>query len=300
MEVRNGMIEGMVSCIIPTYKRSDTLIRAIESVLKQTYTNIEVIVVDDNEPNDSFSIESKNKVKAIKDNRIRFIQQDQHINGAVARNVGIKNAKGEYIAFLDDDDEWIDDKLEKQIDYLKNSENYDGVSCLYVVKANNEIVRRCVPYTGENLHWNVLSRSISVFTTTIVLKKKALDEAGYFDEELLRHQDLQLLLDFLYDHNMGVLNEYKAVLHADSDINHPDLKRMINIKQMFFDKCEKHFMRYNAKEQKEIYDAHYFEIVIAAIREKNPIIAIKYLFKIGVNIGSYRAVIKRWKDRQNE
>lgn len=298
MEEFDCMIEDMVSCIIPTYKRSDTLIRAIESVLNQTYNNIEVLVVDDNDPNDEYSLKSKNKVSALEDDRVRYIQQERHINGAVARNVGIKNANGEYIAFLDDDDEWVEDKIEKQVQYLKNNKEIDGVSCLYIVKNGEEVVRRCAPYTGENLHWNVITRNISVFTTTILLKKKSLDESGYFDEELLRHQDLQLLLDFLYDHKMGVLTEYKAILYADSVINHPSLCKMIEIKSLFFDKCQKHFERYNQKEQKEIYNAHYFEIVIAAMREKNVFIMLKYLMKIGFNVKSYCAVVKRWKDRR--
>ena len=84
------MQNELVSVVIPTYKRSDTLIRAVSSVLNQSYRNIEVIVVDDNTPNDVYSIETQEKLKRIKDSRIRYIQQEKHINGAVARNVGIR------------------------------------------------------------------------------------------------------------------------------------------------------------------------------------------------------------------
>src|SRR5690554_2886294 len=98
------MIKGMVSCIIPTYKRSETLVRAINSVLEQTYKKIEILVIDDNHPNDRFSLMVQKQLEQFND-KVRYIQQEKHVNGAVARNVGIKFARGEYIAFLDDDDE---------------------------------------------------------------------------------------------------------------------------------------------------------------------------------------------------
>ena len=108
------MVKGMVSCIIPTYRRSDSLIKAINSVLAQTYKNIEVIVVDDNDPDDKYSIMVQDKLATIKDERLRYIKQERHKNGAAARNTGIKASRGEYIAFLDDD-EWLPEKLEMQI-----------------------------------------------------------------------------------------------------------------------------------------------------------------------------------------
>lgn len=297
MQDKNVKVKGLVSCIIPTYKRSDTLLRAVNSVLAQTYDNIEVLVVDDNNPNDEYSLSTQEKIKTISDSRIRYILQKKHINGAVARNEGIKKAKGEFIAFLDDDDEWLPNKIEEQVEFLNKNLQIDGVSCLYSIKNKGEIVRVCKPYTGEQLHKKVLDRSVSVFTTTILVRRKALDEAGYFDENLLRHQDLQLLLDFLYHHNMEVIEDYLAILHSDSEINHPNVKKMIEVKCTFFDKCRKHMQKYSISEQKQILAAHYFEIVVAAIRNKNMFIAFKYILKIGINPKAYKNVVRRWKSR---
>ena len=125
-------MEVLVSVVIPTYKRSDTLSRAIESALNQTYQKIEVIIVDDNEKG---SLESKKVQEVLQkyNNRVMYINPEKHINGAVARNYGIKKANGDYIAFLDDDDEWKEDKIKKQLDYLKEKD-VDGVSCLYDYK----------------------------------------------------------------------------------------------------------------------------------------------------------------------
>ena len=104
--------EAKVSCIIPSYKRCDTVTRAIDSVLAQTYKNIEVCLVDDNIPGDEYSLKLQEALKKYEgDSRVRYIAQEKHINGAVARNVGIREATGTYIGFLDDDDEWMPEKL---------------------------------------------------------------------------------------------------------------------------------------------------------------------------------------------
>lgn len=133
------MVKGMVSCIIPTYKRSDTLIRAVKSVINQSYKNLEIIIVDDNEPNDEYSLIVQERLKAISDERIRYIQQKKHINGAAARNVGINAARGEFIAFLDDDDEWLPSKIEKQINKLMSNQEYNGITCLYTICTNGKV-----------------------------------------------------------------------------------------------------------------------------------------------------------------
>lgn len=294
------MTQEMVSCIIPTYKRSDTLLRAVKSVLNQTYRNLEVLIVDDNEPNDEYSLDIQARLKTLTDERVRFIQQERHINGAAARNAGIRAAQGEFVAFLDDDDEWLPNKIEKQIGYLKKHSEVQGVSCLYTIKKEDKMVRMCKPYSVDNIHKKVLDRSVSIFTTTILLRKEALDEAGYFDERLIRHQDLQLFLDFLYIHNMGVVQECLAILHADSEINHLEVDKMIKVKERFFNICERHILRYDRNVRKEIFAAHYFEIVLAAIKSKRIGIAIKYIMKIGFNFKAYGRVIARWRSRQYE
>ena len=109
-------LTGLVSVIIPTYKRSDLLPRAIHSVQGQTYRNIEVLVVNDNvSPDDEYSQRLYTLIDSIDDDRVRLISQPKHINGAAARNAGIRDAKGEFIAFLDDDDYWESEKVELQV-----------------------------------------------------------------------------------------------------------------------------------------------------------------------------------------
>lgn len=118
----------IVSVIIPTYKGSSALNRAIDSVLCQSYKEIEIIVVDDNDPT---SDERKNTEalmsRYIGDKRIRYIKHQRNSNGAVARNTGITAATGKYIAFLDDDDYYLPNRIEKSVRYLETNRDAVGV-----------------------------------------------------------------------------------------------------------------------------------------------------------------------------
>ena len=108
-----------VSAIITTHNRLELLIKAINSVLNQTYENIELIIVDDNSTDGTRTYIQKLLLEN-KDISYIYISPDDSKGGNYARNLGINAASGEYIAFLDDDDEWLVDKIQKQINFLKD------------------------------------------------------------------------------------------------------------------------------------------------------------------------------------
>lgn len=290
--------KGLVSCVIPTYKRSDTLKRAINSILSQTYHHLEILVVNDNERESLESIEVASIVSSILDSRVHLVLQEKHINGAEARNAGIRASNGEFVAFLDDDDEWLPEKLEKQMAILNADNTVDGVSCLYQELSDGKVFHSCPPYTGDGLHKKVFQREVAVFTSTILLRKKALLEAGLFDNTLRRHQDLQLLLDFTKDHKMAVLNEYLVKLHSDSNINRPSYERLVTIKTDFFRVVAPHLKLYSKREQRQIKAAHRFELAFAALKEHRWLTGIKQIAKVGISIPAYRSILKRIKDRK--
>lgn len=119
-------MEDLVSIIIPTYKRPGMLDRAIKSCLEQTYKNIEILVVDDNNKDSDGRKETALFMKKYENNKqIKYIKRKQNGGGAEARNEGISKAKGTYIAFLDDDDYFFKDKIEKQLAFMQKY-NYDA------------------------------------------------------------------------------------------------------------------------------------------------------------------------------
>lgn len=133
----NRYIDGLVSVVIPMYNSGKYITPTIVSALNQTYKNIEVLVIDDCSKDNSIEVVeglSKN------DNRVRCVPQEKNGGAAVARNRGLKEAKGRYIAFLDSDDLWASDKIEKQLALLKEK-NAVFAYCAYdSVNENDEQV----------------------------------------------------------------------------------------------------------------------------------------------------------------
>lgn len=298
-DMKKEISKVMISCIIPTYKRSDSLLRAVNSILDQTYENVEVIVVDDNEPNDEYSLIVQQNLGFIEDERLRYLQQEKHINGAAARNFGVNQSKGQYIAFLDDDDEWMPDKLEKQVTILSNLDmSYGAVSSLTTIYRNGEKVRTTPAYTETDLHKKVLEHSVSIFTGTVLFRKECLDETGYFNTKLERHQDLQLFTDFLAHYKMKPMNISLMKSHVDDAGNRPDTSKLVKVKKEFFEEMQDDMAMYSKKEQKNILASHYFEIIFSALKEKNLKYIIIYLLKIGFNFKAYQIVMKRFFDRK--
>jgi glycosyltransferase involved in cell wall biosynthesis len=188
-------MEYLVSIIIPTYSRPKHLQRAIDSCLKQTYTNIEVIVVDDNNPETEFRAETESLMELFKNNGIKYIKHEYNKNGAAARNTGIKNAKGDYLAFLDDDDEWDKYKIEKQISIIDKASHIGVVYCKALVKSFKGDVYLPIRgiIDGEHIAEYLFSNHGMMQTSTMLVNAKIAREV-MFDEELIRHQDFDFVL----------------------------------------------------------------------------------------------------------
>lgn len=182
----------LVSVIIPTYKRSDMLPRAIQSVLNQTYKNIQVVVVDDNDSDTTYRKKTESLMEQyVGDCRIKYIKHSKNSNGSVARNTGIKCSDGEIIAFLDDDDWYYPEKTEKQVTYLLNHPKHHAVYCGW--DRDGKIV---IPQEEGNLSYNILSGDHIIYTNVIMMWKKDAIECGGWDETFWRHQEAAFLLRY--------------------------------------------------------------------------------------------------------
>lgn len=174
----------MVSVILPTYDRLELVPRAIRSVLAQSYGDFELIVVDDASP-----VDPAPAVASFGDPRIRLIRHETNRGNAAARNTAIRAARGRYVAFLDDDDEWAPDKLALQIPVLESSEPEVAlVYCARRLLRGGEVVGVDAPgkegdVLDELLPWGLMA------CPSVVLKGEVLDEVGLFDERLRRGVD---------------------------------------------------------------------------------------------------------------
>lgn len=121
-----------VSIIIPTYNRSQLIARAVKSVLNQTYQNFELIIIDDGSTDNTREL-----VTSFNDERIRYIRHEENKGEAAARNTGLKAARCDYIAYQDSDDEWLPEKLARQIELLQDASPEVGVIYTGFWKAEN-------------------------------------------------------------------------------------------------------------------------------------------------------------------
>lgn len=183
----------LVSVIIPTYNRSLMLKRAVDSVLRQTYTNLECIVVDDASTDNTQSV-LEHCVTA--DQRVRVFRNNSNLHASASRNIGIRNSKGEFIAFLDDDDEWLPQKLEKQLTLFRQSPAEIGLIYCWMdyMKADGQVLREHHPTLRGNIYKEVLVRNRIGGTPTWLIRAEAVKRCGPWNEELKIQNDDEYVL----------------------------------------------------------------------------------------------------------
>ena len=222
MIILSQSINPLVSVIIPTYRRCNMLSRAIDSVLLQTYKNIEIIVVDDNDPQTEWRMNTSLLMKKyLVDSRIRYVCHPHNMNGSVARNTGIHKAKGEIITFLDDDDYYYREKIELQVKFLIEHKEYKAVYCGWYRK------RKIVPSHAGDMTYDLLSSDHIIITNTIMMWKEYAIKCGGFDSAFLRHQEAIFLVRyFALGEKIGVIRRVLVKFDmTDRSNEYPDSKK---------------------------------------------------------------------------
>ena len=210
---------NLVSIIIPTYNREKYLEEAILSVINQTYNNIEILVIDDGSK-DNYAISICEKYKNC------FYKYKKNGGLSSARNFGVKESKGEYIAFLDDDDFWRKDKLEKQVSVLNNFNDIDCVhSSALVVNEKGIETGEIIGATNEKAHkrsgnvfWNALGVWV-VKSPTPLIRKKVFTEDLMFDETIKIGEDIDFYQRMFYRHRVLYINEPLAFYREYNNTN---------------------------------------------------------------------------------
>lgn len=295
-------VDGLVSVVMPTYRRSEKLRRAIDSVLGQTYCNLELLLVNDNDPDDDYTKELMKQVEPyMSDPRFRLIIQEKHVNGAAARNAGIRRARGEYIAFLDDDDWWKPNKIEKQAERFKAlDDSFAAVSTLVEFHKNGKVIRKTLPYETENMMVRILEREIEVTTPSIFVRHVCIDEAGGFDEKLKRHQEIQFLSFLTEKYNLSLIKEYLTCVGLGDSQNKPTIEQLIEIKADFFKSVDPLIKKLPKREQKCIRELHRLEIAYRKVQAKRYISAIKDFATIMTSPGAVLKAVRRIRRRLAE
>ena len=176
----------LVSVIIPTHNRADLVPRAIHSVLNQTFTDLECIVVDDGSVDDTQQV-----VQSIDDDRLIYLRHEVNQNASSARNTGIAHAKGPLIAFLDDDDEWLTTKLEKQVPFIQSLPESVGLVYCWMdyYDQNDQLVKKYHPTRKGHIFQYALDGQPIGGCPTLLIRRSVIDKIGGFDESIRRGDD---------------------------------------------------------------------------------------------------------------
>lgn len=199
--------DNKVSAVIITHNRKKMLSNAIRSVLNQTYNNIELIVVNDNSTDGTKEylqdLLKKEEIKVIN------INEAHSRGGGYARNVGIRNSTGNYIAFLDDDDVWNSQKIQKQVSFLDKNPSYGMVYCRRIDKDYSSDTQKLESTKGKmsgNLSNTCFTKTVCT-SSSMMVRKEIFYNIGGFDEKLQFWQDFELNIRIAHYTLIGFLNE---------------------------------------------------------------------------------------------
>jgi len=268
-----------VSVITPTYNHAETLPRAIDSVLGQTFKNFEYIIVDDASTDDTESV-----VNSYDDDRIQYVRHEENRGGSAARNTGIAQARGRYIAFLDADDEWLPKKLTAQVECLEErTDEWVAVHCEYQSNRSgaDRSLRKVISHIlrvigegppepnarsgGEELIREVLTKRLSISGSTPMVRTDTVNKINGFDSSFSRHQDIEFLIRILKQGKLAFIDEPLANKYGSSDPN-PDSLELT--KMQYFGKFITEVEKLEA-EGESVLGSHWFDLSKFYFREGN-------------------------------
>lgn len=263
-----NMKKDLVSIIITTYDGVESVEFAVLSALNQTYKNIEVIVVDDNGLDTENQLQTKKRLdKYINEKKILYYPHKKNMNGSAARNTGVSISTGEWVAFLDDDDIYLEQKIEKEINSLKKN-NAEIVICGGLFVDKNGRGYKTIFKNKNRLLSDYLTEKVLFNTSTFLINKNSFNKLRGFDESFMRHQDWEFFTRAYINLSLSIVPENlvaKYKFGRNNASNSQIAEKYIN---HFFDKRGNDIFNYNAKEYKEIFDYQMLRIAKMYFYEK--------------------------------
>ncbi len=209
------MSTPLVSVVIPTHNRPELLTRALESVYAQTFTDFEVIVVDDGDAPRVHDVLGEYLARP----NFVYLETNKNQGGSATRNVGITHAQGKHVAFLDDDDEWLPKKLEVQVQTLRDTPEEVGFVFCAINNIHNDTIET-TPVNPDTRDYSTIAliRFNGFITSGLVVKRSVFDEVGMFDESLPSHQEAELMLRVTQKYQgVGLKEAYVNMRFSSSD-----------------------------------------------------------------------------------
>lgn len=274
---------SLVSVIMPTYKRADRLLVALGSVLNQTYRNLEIVIVNDNIPESVWDTATRKVLATVDDPRVRLVATTGHTGGGAARNFACRQTHGEYLAFLDDDDEFQPDKIETQLRFMKERNlDMSWQDVAWYDESGKLIEHRrlnhCKDFSPRGLLRAHLITPISP-TSIYMLKKTLFDRTEGFGE-VATGQDWWLMLRCIEaGARMGYMPEVhvRQYLHVGERLSLGQNK--IDGEEARHEKVREYYPILSRKEIRYVEFRHNAVLAFACLRSGRHFDAIRYAFK---------------------
>lgn len=261
----NDNVENpLVTAIVTTYNRPQMVQRAIRSVLAQTYKPLEIILAE--EGSDS-SVEALLKDEGL--SHIRYFSHDENKGLAAARNIGLREARGKYVAYLDDDDEWLPEKLEKQVRLAETRmKSCAVVYCgALVVSSAMELLGKNRPRLRGDIRTEIKEKGLSTIPSSCLFRREALVKVGGFDEDLISHIDHDIWLQLAREeYAADCIDEclVRAYEHQRPRMT-TNIQSRLRATEVFFKKWQPEFENWFGKEEGRIISLHYFARIMAGL-----------------------------------
>ena len=261
----------LVSVLIPTYGGGQYLRRTIDSVLAQTYSHFEVIVIDDN----GVGTENQKKTQAVMDaykdeSRVMYLCHEVNRNGSAARNTGFAHSKGDYICLLDDDDEYYPEKVERQVSDISSIDNsYALVYCRREAFLNGKSLGLGKETRSGYLFYDIMMHNVVIGSSSLMVRRNVWQEFGGFDESFRRHQDYEFTARIaskykVYGEDFVGFNRYKLGRNVPQNI-----ETAFRFRKHYIERMMPYIEKLPKRKQKDIIYSNYMTVCFMHLKEKD-------------------------------
>lgn len=270
----------LVSVVIPTYNRPVYLKRCIDSVIDQTYKNIEIIVVDDNDPKTDARKETELLMRAYADiDNITYLQHEHNKNGSAARNTGWRHSQGKYITFIDDDDAIERTKIEKQVECLEQLDSSWGAcyTGYRLVKEHGDPQISSEKRSGDCYVAALMRTMFMGSGSNLFLRKSVVDEMNGYDESFIRNQDVEFLVRVLENYKLAYVDEVLLTIYQEGERPKRSYEQAASITEHYLAKFKKQIDALNPDDRERVYSVIALERCRGAFYRKKYLIGLKLL-----------------------
>lgn len=260
----------LVSVIIPTYGGGNMLRRSINSVLNQTYAEVEVLVVDDNGVGTPNQVKTSEEISRYADDpRVVYICHDVNRNGSAARNTGFARSKGTYITLLDDDDEYMPEKIERQVHNLKKHQECGLTYCRRDMYVNNKFQSTKHAIQSDNYIFDLMTHKVGISSGTLMVRRSVWEQVHGFDESFRRHQDYEFTVRVAAVTGIYPDDFLGLKKNMEGRNNPGSVMRSFEYRHHYITKLEKYLKSLTEKEQRIVLETNYLDIAIEALKNKD-------------------------------